>query len=418
MCGIGGYISFGAIVPKKEEIQTLLCAMSVRGTDATGLAYPLEKKIMFEKAAVPAKEFVKYDFWNTLRMPKMMILHTRAATKGSEKNKKNNHPIVLDNMAMVHNGIISNDDTVFKEFNLKRYGEVDSEVILSLYNHLDKPLKEKLQSIENALYGSMACAVLDPVKMSICLWRIDNPIHFFVDEYRKILFFASTESILESLLKFYPNDMYNLGYKQYISSVDFPADSYMLITRKGVVDKGEIKKVAKSYTSTYYGYNRCEDKGRTYYKSTNDFSHGSALEGYYSVIFDGTEREYSNENNISTGFVRHYGKNFVGSWYYNVNHKGFASYPKGGIVIHGKKKEVEEKVNNISAILTYKQYPHDNKLYDHEEFYLGSCLNCAVPLYFNPEVDTKEWSAKDEAIINSGLCPDCYNDEVKPITKQ
>jgi asparagine synthetase B (glutamine-hydrolysing) len=103
-----------------------------RGQDATGFA--------FTTRDVPHPHYWKDDMpasgcvWGA-PLPNLIrtaIVHTRFATKGRPTNPRNNHPIILPGISLVHNGIVTNDDELFGYLNCERKGEVDTEAVAAL----------------------------------------------------------------------------------------------------------------------------------------------------------------------------------------------------------------------------------------------------------------------------------------------
>jgi predicted glutamine amidotransferase len=127
MCGIAGLVLSDA---EKVNANVLACALLLnieeRGRDATGAAwFDPDGVLMTQKSAMPARWFVQgaeihEDATN-------IILHTRAATQGSEKDNNNNHPVITGGVVGVHNGVLWNDDSLFRKMGVERIAEVDTE---------------------------------------------------------------------------------------------------------------------------------------------------------------------------------------------------------------------------------------------------------------------------------------------------
>ena len=94
MCGILGYYCFGSKVPDKQKISDMFSLLETRGRDASGFAFLRENGSLFvHKDAIRSSEMIKTKQWKEITLPKIMILHTRMKTQGTEKNNKNNHPL-------------------------------------------------------------------------------------------------------------------------------------------------------------------------------------------------------------------------------------------------------------------------------------------------------------------------------------
>lgn len=200
MCGIAGvYFPNAKHKPfnrnKIEKlVDELLKGIEPRGRDATGFATMTRHGVMdYEKSDLEAKEFIK---WRSSidRQTKTILLHTRFATKGTPKVLANNHPVIYNSTAIIHNGHISNDDELFVSEEMERKAEVDSEVIAALFHKygIDKahiPLQK--------LDGNYAVAVMDertPNKLILAKgWG--SPLQIFPG--KDIIIWASTSTAIQ-----------------------------------------------------------------------------------------------------------------------------------------------------------------------------------------------------------------------------
>lgn len=179
----------------------LACSLEHRGNDATGIAVAFrDGHIEVLKDHEPAWRFLsqqKTRDWLTAQLAEdsaqCVLVHTRKMTKGSQWNNKNNHPMWAGKSAVVHNGMISNDDRLFKELELERSAETDSDIIRALIDRYD--LGRDLLGREgklSKLCGSVAAAVVHsdhPGKL--LLLRSNNPL--FVASNGEHLAWASTK---------------------------------------------------------------------------------------------------------------------------------------------------------------------------------------------------------------------------------
>ena len=156
MCGIAGF-SLNPNMKVDTELLTmsLLLDIEPRGYDATGMAWYENGEIKYNKLDVDATTFIKCDQHFMHNDVTTAILHTRAATQGSPKVAVNNHPVITETIAGVHNGIIANDNHVSLKLDLPRKADVDSEVIFQLIQKFG-PGK-----LGKTLEGDAACAWLD-----------------------------------------------------------------------------------------------------------------------------------------------------------------------------------------------------------------------------------------------------------------
>ena len=120
-CGIGLIANLKKEKDNKEEIisitKKLFLALQKRGESASGIASILpeneEKEFAVLKKPLKADAFINTEsfkefiekYWNS----RLLLLHTRAATKGSPSLNFNNHPMISKNFLIVHNGVIHDD---------------------------------------------------------------------------------------------------------------------------------------------------------------------------------------------------------------------------------------------------------------------------------------------------------------------
>jgi len=210
MCGIVGYIVTRPEEAKnaKKKMASLLMYSTGRGTDASGIAFIHDEAIVCVKKGVSAHKLIASDAYKKALKkysPNIMIGHTRAMTQGDEKDNNNNHPLVSGAMALVHNGVISNEDEVFKDFKLQRTGEVDSEVIVRLIDHFKRTKSDITRvAIQNAckeVRGGLAIAVINAKNdRELHLVSSGNPVVIAYQKSTGTIFFASEKTILQNAL--------------------------------------------------------------------------------------------------------------------------------------------------------------------------------------------------------------------------
>lgn len=163
-------------------IALLLTGNEHRGNDATGMAFlQADGTVSILKKDIPAWQFVSSkeyeDFiaeWLDIDT-RAVILHARGASQGNPRINDNNHPMYAGNTAVIHNGSIQNDHTLFAGLQLERKAETDSDIlraILDKYGFTDEAYK-----VLNRINGSIAGAALShkyPDKM--LLFRSGSPM--------------------------------------------------------------------------------------------------------------------------------------------------------------------------------------------------------------------------------------------------
>jgi glucosamine 6-phosphate synthetase-like amidotransferase/phosphosugar isomerase protein len=195
LCGIAGYsLSEESSVDQILATQTLLAAISERGSDAVGYAFRgSDVPLAVHKQRGGASELL-----DALQVPAgatQALVHVRDYTKGHPSLMANNHPIRHGTVVGIHNGIIANDEEILARHGFERAEEgmtVDSEAIFAL--------AEKSSSSAAAfeeLRGSMAAAWMDdrePDRLHL-VRGMGRPLWIGQGEHE--LFFASTRRALE-----------------------------------------------------------------------------------------------------------------------------------------------------------------------------------------------------------------------------
>ena len=199
MCGICGIRRFGKEPITVEQIKAMLMQLESRGNDATGVAVQTGDQIHVLKKDAPAWSFVaSKDFESFIEehlTPEthQIIGHTRWATQGDPAKLINNHPLYAGNCAVVHNGTINNDDSLFREMKLKRECETDSDIIRAIAD-AEGISKKTIRQLET-MRGSCAAAIIsaqDPEHL--LLLRSGSPL--VIASTPEQLMWASTKEAL------------------------------------------------------------------------------------------------------------------------------------------------------------------------------------------------------------------------------
>ena len=161
MCGIVGIIS------KNNSIPTVLDglkALEYRGYDSAGIGYIHNNKIK-EIKCVGKITNLKRKFDKQKNKSSIVIGHTRWATHG-KPSKKNSHPFIKNDCALVHNGIIENYESLIKQYKINKKllkSETDTEVIVEIFNQLYKKNKNPskiLKQISKDIKGTYAFVLI------------------------------------------------------------------------------------------------------------------------------------------------------------------------------------------------------------------------------------------------------------------
>lgn len=197
MCGLFGFSSYNKETIKNLSVLTnsLAVQSSVRGTDATGIAFNYNG-LHIQKDSLPADVLVfKHD--DAVRT---LVGHTRHATHGSAKQNRNNHPFygcaANAKFALTHNGVLWNTESLRLKYSIPAAKiETDSYIAVQLIEKQKKLSFETIRSMAESVQGSFSFAILSD-KDEIYLVRGDNPLSVLHFPEKKIYVYASTDDIL------------------------------------------------------------------------------------------------------------------------------------------------------------------------------------------------------------------------------
>lgn len=194
MCGIAGMnLSPDENIDARELATALLLGIEERGRDATGAAFFNGSEPTVQKSDMDATEFVEYLDMNPDATN--VILHTRWATKGPYTVNANNHPIDVNGIIGVHNGMVWNDDELFERIGAdKRIAEVDSEAIFATLLHGQEKAPHALARVEGSAAVAWIESYGDPDMLHAS--RVSSSPFVFAFSEAGSFVFASTEKAL------------------------------------------------------------------------------------------------------------------------------------------------------------------------------------------------------------------------------
>lgn len=193
MCGIAGFYNLGEPKAPTVEMMVMWAALAQRGHDAAGAMWYNEAdgKLWTYKAARASVNLVN-ELWQAIdgQPLRWIAFHTRQQTKGSPRNSLNNHPVKYKDTYVVHNGVISNDDEVFKALKRKRKAEVDTEAIAACLDvgGIDKAVE--------LLQGSMSIAWANINAKDTLRLYSNGRSPLWVSEGPDVVSFASTSMFM------------------------------------------------------------------------------------------------------------------------------------------------------------------------------------------------------------------------------
>ena len=250
MCALYGFINYGKILSKKELkklVRNLSIASELRGTDASGVAYVRNGKIVIYKKPQPSHE-VNFYFPSDITI---LTGHTRMATHGDARNNYNNHPFVghtaEGDFALCHNGVLFNYEQVQKQEQLpKTRIKTDSYIAVQLIEKYGKADFDTIGRMSERVNGSFVFTVLtDEEKLYISRWN--NPICFLHFPKLGIDVYTSTKEIMQMALRG------TIFEKQTVDVIPVGEGEMISIDKNGVIERSRF---TPEYDD-FFGYYGC-----------------------------------------------------------------------------------------------------------------------------------------------------------------
>lgn len=203
MCALFGWLDYKHTMSHKvlkKLTQALANAAEERGTDATGISYIRDGKVVIFKRPKPAHKI----HFNAPDGTTAIMGHTRLATQGNQKFNQNNHPFpghADKEFSFAHNGVLYNDVELRKEKNLPdTHIETDSYIAVQLIEQQKKLDFNSLKNMAETVQGNFTFTVLDEDN-SLYIIKGSNPMCLLHFEMLGLYVYASTESIMKNALR-------------------------------------------------------------------------------------------------------------------------------------------------------------------------------------------------------------------------
>ncbi|WP_100961741.1 hypothetical protein [Bosea sp. FBZP-16] len=218
MCGIFGVVARpGALDHNLVEraVTRLFLLSETRGKESAGLAMVGPGAISFQKSAQRPRDFIaSKGFAPCLRQalnaahdasePFALFGHSRLVTNGAQNLHANNQPVMSGGMLGVHNGIIVNDEALWRTMNApERHAEVDTEVMLQLLRRRlenGDTLTAALRSTFGKLLGTVSTALVFQDLDCLALATNNGSLYIARNDADGTTVFASERYILEEFL--------------------------------------------------------------------------------------------------------------------------------------------------------------------------------------------------------------------------
>jgi predicted glutamine amidotransferase len=255
MCGILGLVGFERNNQKSIVFDELLQLSCRRGTDAAGVVvFGKTVPAVLYKSEGSGKKLLKSCGYVEKVLPKireseMIIGQTRLATNGSPSEPKNNQPVRVEDLFLVHNGIVVNSRELARKY---RLDEDDSDSRVLAKSILIEA--KRLNSLEKAL-TIISAKVAGTYNLIVAWDRKENREVCAVTNNGTLYIGQSDEGVVLASERFFlikVNNKLSLGLK--ISKVvpgtgvvvDRKGISRTFMLKNGVVSKEMVVKVAPS----------------------------------------------------------------------------------------------------------------------------------------------------------------------------
>ncbi len=187
MCGIIGFYTKQATTENLYLLHNLMRESKVRGLHAFGCVWYEKSTLQQNKwFNMPDKEWLNKFIG---RKDFKLIFHNRYSTSGNWENMKNNQPIIVQDIAIAMNGVVTMKppEEWRKEYDVFCETENDAEIFLRLIEYGEKPL-----DILKSITGSFAAVVLED-DVLYALRNSKRPLYWFYAN--KAIYIISTIDI-------------------------------------------------------------------------------------------------------------------------------------------------------------------------------------------------------------------------------
>ena len=177
MCGIFGVIQGNNKTIKdvltKKEFNFFLKHAEVRGRDSSGYVTLDANKLKVTKRDLKLTSVLDYK---AIKNSPLCFGHSRLITNGS----KDNQPLVMSENILIHNGIVVNVDQVFENNDYERKLEIDSEIILAIFNKSRTnglTIKDSINEIYKLCKGTISSVIYSKSDNSLILFSNNGSLY-------------------------------------------------------------------------------------------------------------------------------------------------------------------------------------------------------------------------------------------------
>lgn len=171
MCGIFGIVSDSWV--KRDDLLALVQHAQQRGKDSSGLILRDGDHYVVHRADYPITRLMKGV---STAKSNIVFGHSRLITNGLADNQ----PVVLDDVVVLHNGIVVNHEQIWRSLRRKRQLEIDTEVIAAIaVEHLEDggEVSSLPARVLELCEGVVACALALPRFGKLCLFSNNGSLY-------------------------------------------------------------------------------------------------------------------------------------------------------------------------------------------------------------------------------------------------
>ena len=219
MCGIFGIITKPILDLNPNVIESAIMnafrLSETRGKDASGAIFLLPDQVSVVKSAQRVSHLIEQPEFKNLLLsskssykagaPFALFGHTRMVTNGTVQQEFNNQPVIKKDHLILHNGIIVNDEDLWRSNpSLNREYQVDTEIFGALMcagADSGQSLAAAMQVAFSKIKGANTIAALRLGQDQIVVGTSNGSMYLWISADKNTVVFASERLIVEQTAK-------------------------------------------------------------------------------------------------------------------------------------------------------------------------------------------------------------------------